>query len=111
LQNAEHELLLIPLPIRPGIKGQLYDVIFEGAPIVRSTLDPEHNAARALLKLGKTGFAVTRRIPGGTIGMRINIELAAKYALHETSRQGFRLAPYRKFEPQRMPKEVFELAS
>jgi hypothetical protein len=63
LTNAEHELLVVPLPIRPEMRGQQYDGIYEG----------------------------------------VNVALAAKYSVHETSRQGLRLSAVSQVRARKAP--------
>lgn len=68
-----------------GKRGQLYDVLLDGEPIVSGSRDPEHDAARALLARGITGTMQTVG-EDGSRRMRLDIEKAAPWAMTERDR-------------------------
>ena len=70
-----------------GRAGYLYSVIFEGKLIVDRSRDPECDAARALVAMGRTGKLTMLDGKTGCPRSIINIETAAKLATSEDQRR------------------------
>ncbi len=63
--------------------GARFRVTHNGATLIESSRDPEHDACRALLALGLSGTLETY-FPGGTVArMRLDIEQGAKLTVSE----------------------------
>jgi hypothetical protein len=95
------QVTLVPRSL--GIRDQLYDVAFAGEVIVKSSRDPEHDAARALLARGITGRMETLG-SDGKVRMHLTIEKAAELTVTEANDRGLELrrwkaSPFASSEP------------
>lgn len=83
-----------------GHKGSRYDVELDGALIVTGSLDPEYDAARAMLERGLSGPFRTIT-PAGQTRMRFpSIEMAARLTMQESDRGRLRAVPYKPYSPR-----------
>jgi hypothetical protein len=80
-----------------GARGPLWDVLLNGERIVSRSVDPEHDAARALLGRGITGPFVTMD-DSGRVRMRFaDIERAAGQCVVERRAGGLSVGPWKPF--------------
>jgi len=81
--------------------GQLWDVYFAGSHLLRS-LDPEHDAARALLARGLRGTMHVYHRGSDVWSLKMDIERAAARKVSETGSEGPIFRPYRDWQrPER----------
>ena len=69
--------------IKHAPTGARYRVTYQGEVLIASTRDPEHDAARKLLRRGITGMLETWRHGVPYAAMRLDIEDAAKWTITE----------------------------
>jgi len=67
-----------------GKRGQTYNVLLNGEIIALGSRDPEHDAARVLLRRGITGRMTTLG-PDGRVRMHFDIEETAKWSMEENA--------------------------
>jgi hypothetical protein len=72
-----------------------YGVFVDDEMLVANSADPEHAAARALMRLGITGTAQTIDARSGRQRLRFDIEVFAQTTVEETSRGGLRIRKWR----------------
>ena len=83
-------------PLAYGRRGQKYAVHWHGQIIVAASLDPEHDAARALLARGISGTMRTVD-KAGVVRMMLDIEKAAKLTVIEEDSRGLRVRAWMPF--------------
>ena len=86
-------------PLAYGRRGQKYAVLLHGEVIVSASLDPEHDACRALLPRGITGTMRTVD-EAGAVRMLLDIEKAGKLTVREDD-AGLRIVKWRPFPSAR----------
>lgn len=78
------QVVLHPRGVKQGQKRQTFDVTFGAQVIVESSLDPEHDAARALLGMGFSGPFETLDPETGRVRMMFgSIAETAKWRIAE----------------------------
>jgi hypothetical protein len=84
------------------LRGDRYDVSFQGETIVGRSRDPEHDLARALLSRGYIGFVAI--FDGRTESARsiVHIEQAAQLRVSDEARDGLRVREWVQ-NPDRAP--------
>jgi hypothetical protein len=86
-------------PLACGRRGQKYAVLWHGELIVSASLDPEHDAARALLARGITGTMRTVD-KAGAVRVLLDVQKAAKLTVREDD-AGLRIVKWRPFPSAR----------
>ena len=91
------------IPRKSGGKNYYtYSVKFAGELIVNGSINPEHDACRALLTKGITGTLLLQDCGNGKGRTRIDIERGALWCISE-GQHGFRLARWKAYPCQDSP--------
>ncbi len=107
--------MIVPITLQrisTGVRGDRWRVAHDGIVIVKSSREPEHDAARALSALGLTGTIETRHIGSTVVSMRLDILKAASRTVIENERTGPTFGRWQPFNrPQRYERAIADSAS
>lgn len=95
---------MLELVLSPGRRPGRYDVRLDGDLIVEGSRDPEHDAARELVRRGVTGVMATRWAGSPHLATRPRpIKAVAGRAAVERVSRGLQIEPYRVADGQEAP--------